>query len=231
MATDHKRDLRRKRLHLLEREVFHDRPKREIRHASGLRSTLLADHDPDVLDVLEARVRYLHARGLIRRRQRSGPATRPAHEVRGAGAGGSYFTGRAVEYDEWSEPLYGQFTERIDPRAFDESLARKNRDIFATLDHDPGKLLGRESAGTLTLKPDSRGIGVEVKQADYSFAKDLTVALQRADVSGMSFIFDVHEDRWEHGNGVALRTVTKADLYEVSFVYFPAYPQTTAGLR
>jgi HK97 family phage prohead protease len=153
-----------------------------------------------------------------------------AVEVRAADGKPSEFTGRAVVYDQWSELLYGVFRERIAPGAFDDSLA-SGRDIYASIDHDPERLLGRTSAGTLTISPGKDGIDVSVPVADYSYARDLAVAIGRGDLRGMSFIFDVVDDAWETRDGVPHRTVRKADIYEVSWVYFPAYPQTDAGAR
>jgi HK97 family phage prohead protease len=93
------------------------------------------------------------------------------------------------------------------------------------------RVLGRLSSGTLRLMPDERGIGVECSIGAYSYAKDLIVAIERKDLRGMSFIFDVLDDQWETRDGIPHRTVTKADIYEVAFVFFPAYSQTSAGVR
>lgn len=150
-------------------------------------------------------------------------------EVRAAGDGKTLF-GRAVEYNTVSELLYNTFREEIAPGAFDDSL-KSGRDVYCSIDHDLNRLLGRLSANTLTLTPDERGIGVDCPVPAYSYAADLVVAIQRGDLRGMSFIFDVLDDKWEKRDGTPHRTVTKADLYEVSFVFFPAYTATEAGLR
>lgn len=143
---------------------------------------------------------------------------------------GKTLTGRAVVYNEPSKPIYGQFVEEIMPGCFDESL-RSGRDVYCSIDHDARMLLGRVSAGTLILKPDERGIEVEVPFPEYSYAKDLAIAIQRGDLSGMSFIFDVLDDDWSMKDGKRHRAVKQADLYEVSFVFDPAYPETEAGMR
>jgi HK97 family phage prohead protease len=150
-------------------------------------------------------------------------------EIR-ADSEGKKFVGRAVVYNEPSNLIYGHFREEILPGAFDESL-RSGRDVYCSIDHDMNRLLGRQSAGTLLLKPDERGIDVEVPIPDYSYAKDLALAIQRRDLTGMSFIFDVLDDDWSMKDGKRHRTVKKADLYEVAFVFFPAYPETEAGMR
>jgi hypothetical protein len=41
----------------------------------------------------------------------------------------------------------------------------------------------------------------------------------------------VVDEKWEKRGGTPHRTVIKADLYEVAFVFFPAYQETSAGLR
>ena len=61
-ATRVKFGLMRKRLRLHE----HDSPRREIRHSCGLRSVLVAP-DAESLDVLEGKIRWLHANRFIRR--------------------------------------------------------------------------------------------------------------------------------------------------------------------
>lgn len=150
-------------------------------------------------------------------------------EIR-ADDGGKKFVGRAVVYNEPSNLIYGQFREELLPGCFSDSLSA-GRDVYCSIDHDMNRLLGRQSAGTLILKPDERGIEVEVPIPEYSYAKDLTLAIQRRDLTGMSFIFDVLDDDWSMKDGKRHRVVKKADLYEVAFVFFPAYPETEAGLR
>jgi uncharacterized protein len=134
-------------------------------------------------------------------------------------------------YNSRSEILYGSFRERLAPGCFDRCLA-DSPDLIATVDHDPTRILGRSSAGTLRMNPTTEGVDCEVDQADYTYARDLAVAISRGDISGMSFIFDVTEDSWSKDpDGIPLRTVTQADIFEVSFVHFPAYLDTDCDLR
>lgn len=151
------------------------------------------------------------------------------HEVR-ASDDGKLLYGRAVNYGVQSELIYGYFTEEIAPGTFDDSLA-SGRDVYCSIDHDIDRLLGRQSAGTLKLIPDEKGIAVECSRGNYSYAADLVEAIARKDLRGMSFIFDVIDCTEEMREGRPHRIVTKADLYEVSFVFFPAYPETEAGVR
>ena len=140
------------------------------------------------------------------------------------------FQGTAVVYNAWSELLFGMFKEQILPGAFDECLAT-NPDIIATIDHDSKRLLGRTSSGTVKLIPSDTGISVEVQRGNYTYANDLAIAISRGDIRGMSFIFDVIDDEWKTDEGVSSRLVSKANIYEVSFVCFPAYVDTDVSMR
>lgn len=152
---------------------------------------------------------------------------RSVREVR-ASEDGKTLYGRCVVYNQWSDLLFNHFRERISPGAFDKGM---DRDIYASFNHDRNHILGRTSADTLKLTRSTDGIDVEVPVPDYSWAKDLVEAVRRRDLNGMSFIFDVKDDSWEMRDGVPSRTVITAEMHEVSFVYFPAYPQTEAGVR
>ena len=91
--------------------------------------------------------------------------------------------------------------------------------------------------GTLRINKDARGVRFDLMPPDTSWGRDAIESIRRGDVSGVSFQFstrrDGTSDTWEKpgADGVALRTVLDADLYEVSPVTFPAYPQTSVGLR
>jgi HK97 family phage prohead protease len=139
----------------------------------------------------------------------------------------------AVAFDSWSLLIGGPngFYEKIARGAFDESLA-SGRGIICTVNHDPAMILGRTSAGTLKLIPSDRGIAFEVIAPDVSYARDLEVSIGRRDVAGCSFIFDDKPGgvEWAEHNGKRSRIVTKAELYEVSFVTLPAYEATTASV-
>ncbi len=149
-------------------------------------------------------------------------------EIREVG-GQRMLCGRAVVYNQWSE-LLGSFRERLLPGLFDKYLGTRP-DIIACVDHDHSRLLGRSAAGTLKLIPGADGIDVEIPMPDLSYARDLAVSIGRGDIRGMSFYFDVKEDKWDRSNAVFARDVVEAEIYEVSFVVFPAYPQTEVALR
>ena len=144
--------------------------------------------------------------------------------------GSKKLVGRAIVYNKESEDM--GFTEIIKSGAATEAL--KKSDIRALFGHNSDTLLplGRTSAGTLRTNETKDGVDVEIDPPDTQFARDLMVSIDRGDIQDMSFAFTVADDVWETKDGRDLRTITKMDeLFDVSFVSFPAYSDTTAALR
>jgi uncharacterized protein len=146
--------------------------------------------------------------------------------------GGATIAGYAAVFDVLSVNL-GGFREKIQRGAFANSI--KTDDIRALLDHDSSKVLGRNKNGTLRLVEDDVGLGIEIDPPDTQVARDLVVNLERGDIDQGSFGFRVQPkgDRWEEDpeTGTVIRTLRDVKLFDVSPVTFPAYPQTSIGLR
>ena len=123
----------------------------------------------------------------------------------------------------------GGFREQIVPGAFADSI--KADDVRATVDHDPGKLIGRNRSGTLELREDAKGLAVEIRPPDTSAGRDVIESIRRGDLSGMSFSFRTIDDAWETVGGAQVRTLKKVQLRDVSPVAFPAYPDTSVACR
>lgn len=175
---------------------------------------------PDMtVDVL-VRERKVDADGL--REHRHGPY---GCEFRAEGEEGSRkLTGHAAVFDELSVELWG-FREKIAPGAFAETLGKD--DIRALWNHDTNIVLGRNRSGTLSLKEDATGLLVVIDMPRARAAELETI--ERGDVTQMSFGFRVLEDSWttaDDDSDMLIRTVDKVQLFEVSPVTFPAYPQT-----
>jgi len=147
-------------------------------------------------------------------------------EMRAEGDGMS-FTGYAIRWDVPSEPL--PFTERIAPGATTRSLKSRN-EIKGFINHDTNLVIGSTRAGTMRLTEDDKGLLAQIDLPDTTYARDLSVSVQRGDVSGMSFGFSVVRDEWSED--YSQRTISELRLHEVSVVTgFPAYRQTTAAVR
>lgn len=139
--------------------------------------------------------------------------------------------GHAAVFGQLSDDL-GGFREQIAPGAFEEAIA--GDDVRALFNHDPNFVLGRNKAGTLKLSEDKTGLAVDIDPPDTQFARDLMVSIERGDISQMSFGFRVAVGGqvWEEQeDGSYIRTITKASLFDVSPVTFPAYPQTDIAVR
>lgn len=164
----------------------------------------------------------------IERRMVSGPLTVRAAED----AETRTITGLAAVFNR--ETVIGDyFREQIAPGAFTSAI--KEDDVRALFNHDPNFVLGRNTAGTLTLTEDAEGLRYEVTPPDTQWARDLLVSLERGDVTGSSFGFQVVREEWkkpEKGSTeLPLRTILEARLFDVSPVTYPAYEETTAEAR
>lgn len=137
--------------------------------------------------------------------------------------------GYAAVFDAVSDDL-GGFKEKIKPGAFKKTL--KEADVRALFNHDQNYVLGRTKSGTLNLSEDARGLRIEITPPDTQWARDLMESMRRGDVDQMSFAFRSVRDNWGHDSELyPLRTLEEVQLYDVSPVTFPAYPQTTAQVR
>jgi HK97 family phage prohead protease len=140
-------------------------------------------------------------------------------------------SGYASVTNKMSEDL-GGFKENFSSGAFTEWLATKP-DVRHLVDHDPSKICGRTSAGTLRLSEDSEGLHFECDLPDTSVGRDLAVSIARKDISQCSIGFICIKDEWHEDfkTGDIIRTVQKAELVDTSCVSFPAYTGTSVSLR
>jgi HK97 family phage prohead protease len=101
-------------------------------------------------------------------------------------------------------------------------------------DHNSSQLLGRTTAGTLTLTQNSNGLAFSVTMPKTAIAKDTVENVRNGNLNSCSFGFNVPSggDKWTTTpDGAALRTLLDVNLAEVSITSFAAYPATTVNLR
>lgn len=143
---------------------------------------------------------------------------------------GRILEGHASVFNQGAE-LPGHI-EMIAPTAFKRALDDPTTDVRALFNHDPSKLLGRQSSGTLRLSVDSQGLPFEVDLPDTTVGRDVEILAQRMDITGASFGFIPDEDEWETVNGRRIRTHTSVRrLVDVSPVTFPAYEGASVAMR
>ena len=136
-----------------------------------------------------------------------------------------YFSVFGPEYELWPGA-----SESVDAHAFDGAL---QDDVRALIDHDTRLVLGRTTAGTLTLRADEHGLfGSILINPDDQDAMNLYARVQRGDVSQCSFGFDILDEEYVHrDDGSDHWTIKSVKLYEVSVCTFPAYRETEVEAR
>lgn len=142
-------------------------------------------------------------------------------------------SGYAARYNS-ETVIMGLWRERIARGAFASALDGTD-DVRALFNHDPNKLLGRTSSGTLSLSDDEKGLRYDIDLPDTQDARDVRELIKRGDVTGSSFGFRIVEDEWDDTptkrGQLPLLTIRKVELFDVSPVTFPAYPQTSVSAR
>lgn len=122
--------------------------------------------------------------------------------------------------------------ERIDPHAFDETLQEDAGDIRCLWNHNQDIVLGRTGNGTLSLRVDDHGLwGETTINPDDSDAMNALARVERGDVNQSSFGFEILEQEIYEREDEVEFVVTKARLWEVSPVTFPAYKETSISSR
>lgn len=122
--------------------------------------------------------------------------------------------------------------ETVKAGAFANSI--KVDDVRALFNHDPNIVLGRNVAGTLELSEDDRGLLYEITPPETQWARDLLESIDRGDVSGSSFGFEVVEQVWrmrEDDDEMDERDLIELRLWDVSPVTFPAYDDTDVSVK
>lgn len=143
--------------------------------------------------------------------------------------GKRYIEGYFVVYGARYE-IFKDATETVDRGAFD--LVRDS-DVRALTNHDTTLVLGRTTAGTLTLRDDDYGLwgSIEINENDQD-AVNQWERVNRRDVTQCSFGFDILDEEFiEKDDDKTEWHIRKVKLYEVSVVTFPAYEATGVSAR
>lgn len=148
---------------------------------------------------------------------------------------GAIITGTPIVYESKTDLF--DFFEIIDRGALDKADLT---DVRFLVNHDTSKIpLARSrrnnenSTMQLSVDKDGMKIRVDLDVENNAEAKALYSAVQRGDITGMSFMFAIREDSWEDlDTDKPTRHIRAIDtVVEVSAVTFPAYEETDIQAR
>ena len=149
---------------------------------------------------------------------------------------GTFLEGTPIVYEAWTD--LGWYDERI----ADGALADTDlRDVRFLVNHNIDMIpLARSrnnnENSTMQMRVED-GVGMHIRVnldiENNADARALYSAVERGDISGMSFMFYVDSDSWEDvDSDHPKRTITAIrKVMEVSAVTFPAYDQTSISAR
>jgi len=139
-------------------------------------------------------------------------------------SGENAIEGYAALFNSPTESEFGVVTV-IAPGAFDEAL--KANDVIAFFNHDDSKVLGRLSAKTLSLSIDTKGLRYRITPPHTGYAADLAENIKLGNIRGSSFgMWTGPDSKTKETTKDGLRTIERADLFDVSVVTMPRFPET-----
>ena len=149
---------------------------------------------------------------------------------------GHIITGRPIVYDVKTD--LGWFDEIIEQGALDGADLK---DVRFLVNHNLSMIplaRSRRNNGnsTMQLTPDLEGLSidwVELDTENNAEARALYSAVQRGDITGMSFMFSIDDEEWEDlESDHPTRHIRKiGTVVEVSAVTMPAYEATSINAR
>jgi HK97 family phage prohead protease len=99
-------------------------------------------------------------------------------------------------------------------------------------EHGRHPLLGSMPLGQITkLREDEHGLYVEARLADNWLIQPVRDAIASGSIDGMSFRFQVVRDSVDESGDTPVRTLEEVKLLELGPVVFPAYAETSVGVR
>jgi uncharacterized protein len=154
--------------------------------------------------------------------------------------------GQSTEINSWE----GTFEEEIRKGAFKKTL--RERQPVMQFDHGRHPLIGSIPIASIReLREDDEGLYTEARMSDNWLIEPVRMAIAEGNIKGMSFRFDVVREKWFDNAGKELRDpmeiadllwspgdrgplkreLIELRLHELGPVVFPAYTQTTVGVR
>ena len=130
------------------------------------------------------------------------------------------------EYVLFTDPDGTQYKERVLPEAIDS--ATDTKDVIFLKDHE-GTVFARTKNETLKLELDEHGLKVTADLSRTASARTAYEEIKAGMYDQMSFAFIVDKDEYDKNKHLrSIRHISK--LFDVSFVGFPANPNTDIGV-
>lgn len=124
---------------------------------------------------------------------------------------------------------FGEYNEVIRAGALEGADMTDTRLLY---NHDNNRIPLARTPKTMQFLPGPAGLRMTAELPDTEEGRSVYTAVQRGDLSGMSFAFKVAEGGSSYDAKTNTRTITEIEkLYEVSVVPFPAYPTTSVEAR
>jgi len=148
-----------------------------------------------------------------------------------AGADSLILEGMPIVYDqptEINDPA-GRYTEIIRRGALESADLTDARLLY---NHDQNRVPLARTPKTMRFNQGPAGLKMTASLPDTEEARAVYTAVQRGDLSGMSFAFKVPKGGDRYSPATKTREIFKIEkVYEVSVVPFPAYPQASVEAR
>lgn len=153
---------------------------------------------------------------------------------------GRFLSGQPIVYDaptELYDRMIGEYVEVIDDGALSDTDLR---DVRFLVNHNTDMIplaRSRNNNANSTMQMivvPTRGMHIRVNldTENNADSRALYSAVERGDVSGMSYMYEVNEEYWDMDSEKPVRHIVSiGKVYEVSACTFPAYEQTSIQTR
>ena len=162
------------------------------------------------------------------------------------------FCGVFSTFNQWYEVdsvFEGRFLERVRPGAFADTIKNDRSGMRVLYDHGMDPAIGNKPLGPIrTLREDEGGPYFDGPFLDTDYNRDFVIPALTGRLMdgstvgsqlGSSFRFQVQDDQWNmkpkatqyNPNGLPLRSIVRAKVFEFGPVTFPANGGATASAR
>ena len=148
---------------------------------------------------------------------------------------GKYLQGTPIVYGELTD--LGGYSEIIEPGALDGADLK---DVRMLVNHNTemiplARSRNNNENSTMQLETTENGLNIRVNldTENNAEARALYSAVERGDITGMSFMFTVDSDKWDEieSEHPVRHVLEISKVFEVSAVTWPAYEATSISAR